>query len=104
MSTVTELVQLRSGGVAQMAIYGALLRMGLREPRDFILADPPVDFILPREGTALAIVSPGNRAGGLATLRSAALQGQGIRVDIVEEAEAVLNPERVVSRLLDRRG
>ena len=93
-------VELRGGGIAHQAIYDALVQAGRKEPDDFVMTAGPVAFTVRRTGRSVAIATPSNRDAGLREMLAAAAQSQGIHIEIVEEAEAVRNPGRVVSRLL----
>ena len=100
MATVEQLVELRGGG--NQNVYAALLRAGLQEPEDFALTSGPVDFVLRRIPRALAILTATKRQSAALALKRAALAGEGIDVQVAEESEATLFPDRVVARLLDR--
>jgi hypothetical protein len=93
-------VALRGGSPAAGAVYTALIRARQTEPDDFIFTGGQVDFVLTRLPRGLAILTSTKRRAALLTLQEALLKGQGIDVQVVEEAEAIQSPSRVVERLL----
>ena len=99
LTSLAEHIALYGGGEADLAVYEALLRQGLREPEDFAFGGT-VDFVMRKVPRALAIVTPSRRRAGFLKLRHASMQGKGVELLIVDEAEALRDPNGLVDRLV----
>lgn len=82
------------------AVVMELKRRKQQEPQDYVFIGGDIDFVMNKTSKALAITTPSKRRSGLLTIQEAVLKGQGIDLQIIEEAEVLRSPKRVVDRLL----
>ena len=101
MPSITEQVKERGGQSEHVAIYGAFLRAGQREPADFEFVGPgTIDFTVSDQNTALAILEPSENEAAILSLEAAALESFGVRLEIITSSEAIRSPDRIVERLV----